>query len=58
MSNLNRPQEIMKLRPKILPNKKLALQQAFVTVDSHGDGYITLEDFIKAFKMIDCDVSP
>lgn len=58
MSSINRPQEILKLWPKILPDKKLALQQAFVTVDSHGDGYITLEDFIKAFKMINADVSP
>jgi Ca2+-binding EF-hand superfamily protein len=53
MSSIHRPNEaINKLRAEIIPSKKLALQQAFVNVDTHGDGYIKFEDYIKAFNMI------
>ena len=53
MSSINRPGEaINKIRAEVIPGKKLALQQAFVNVDEYGDGYIRLEDFVKAFDLI------
>lgn len=57
MSSINRPNEaINKIRAEVIPSKKLALQQAFVNVDEYGDGYIRLEDYLKAFDMINLSV--
>lgn len=47
---LNRPKEILNdIRSKAFPNKKLALQQALVSVDEHGDGLINCNQFVDAF---------
>jgi hypothetical protein len=47
---LNRPKQIFSdIRSKVFPNKKLALQQALVSVDTQGDGYIRKEQFVEAF---------
>lgn len=44
MTTLNRPKQIFSdIRSKVFPNKKLALQQALVSVDTQGDGYIRKE---------------
>ena len=51
MTTLNRPKQIFTdIRAKVFPNKKLALQQALVSVDAQGDGYINQEQFIEAFQ--------
>ena len=56
-TNMDRPNQIFdEIRSYIFPNKKLALQQALVTVDKHGDNYIGLPEFILAFEQANVNV--
>lgn len=40
----------------MVPHRKLAIQQAFMTVDTHGDGYIGIEQFLRVFKLAGVDI--
>eukprot|EP01022_Parablepharisma_sp_SALTPOND_P011293 TRINITY_DN146_c0_g1_i1.p2 TRINITY_DN146_c0_g1~~TRINITY_DN146_c0_g1_i1.p2 ORF type:complete len:1216 (-),score=156.01 TRINITY_DN146_c0_g1_i1:15438-19085(-) len=52
-----RPSPIIdEIRAKVLPSKKLSLQEALGTVDKHGDGYITKKQFLEAFERAKVDM--
>ena len=47
---------IDEIRNKVLPNKKMNLQEALGSIDEHGDGYITKQQFLKAFDRADIKI--
>lgn len=52
MASLRKPKKILaEIRNRIIPKRKLQLQQALLQVDKYGDGFIDLTDFLRAFEI-------